>query len=182
MDLNPQQTLPLVGVAVALVIILLRNRKPRTLRVNWMWIRPVILAVAIGLGLWGMTQIPGVSHAPLGASGWVVMALGLVLGGVAGWWRGKMVTIQKTPEGRLLAQSSPLGLILIVGLLISRQALRPWMESHAATWHIHPLAIQDAFLLFVLGLVVVQSLEMYLRARRVQAGGTDAHVENAPAV
>jgi hypothetical protein len=177
MDMAPQTLIPLISVGVALVIILLRNRKPRPLRVRWMWIRPLIIVLAIGLGLWGMTQAPGVSHAPFGASGWAVLAVGLVLGGVAGWWRGKMVTIQKAPGGTLLAQSSPLGLILFVGLLASRQALRPWMESHAASWHIHPLAIQDAFMLFVLGLILMQSLEMVLRARTILAGGTDEHVE-----
>ena len=179
--MTPQQYIPLISIGAALVIILLRNRKPRPLRVQWMWIRPLIIVLAIAFGLWGITQSPGMAQAPFGPLAWTILGLGLILGGVAGWWRGKMVTIEKEPDGSLKAQSSPLGLILIVVLLVSRQALRPWMEAHASGWHVSPMAIQDAFMLFVVGLIVMQSLEMYLRARRILAGGTDAHVEVAPA-
>lgn len=177
--MTPQQYIPLISIAVALVIILLRNKKPRTLRVQWMWVMPVVIVFAIGFGIWGMTQAPDLSHAPFGVSAWAIIAVGLILGCVAGWWRGKMVTIEKEPDGSLKAQASPLGLILIVALLLSRQALRPWLEANAAGWHINALAIQDAFMLFVVGMIVFQRIEMYIRARRVLAGGTDAHVEVA---
>ena len=36
-----------------------------------------------------------------------------------------------------------------------------------------------AFMLFAEGLIVTQRVEMYIRARRVLAGGTDSHVEVA---
>jgi hypothetical protein len=39
------------------------------------------------------------------------------------------------------------------------------------------LAITDAFLLFVLGMIVVQRIEMYIRARRIQSGSGDSHTE-----
>ena len=38
-------------------------------------------------------------------------------------------------------------------------------------------AVADAFLVFVVGTIIVQRVEMYIRARRVQHGGTDSHVE-----
>lgn len=179
--MTPQQYGPLIGIGVALIIILLRNRKPRTLRPQWMWIAPLLVVVAIGLGIWGMAQAPGVSHAPFGAGAWAILAVGLGLGGLAGWWRGKTVTIEKEADGSLKAQASPLGLILVVLLLVSRSALRPLLETQAAAWHMNALAIQDAFLLFAMGLVVMQRVEMFIRARRLLAGGTDAHVEAAPA-
>ena len=39
------------------------------------------------------------------------------------------------------------------------------------------LAVTDAFLVFAMGLIVMQRVEMYIRARRVQAGRLDSHVE-----
>ena len=179
--MTPQEYGPLIGIGVALIIILLRNRRPRTLRPKWMWVAPVLVVVGIGFGLWGMAQAPGVSHAPFGPGAWAILAIGLLLGGVAGWWRGKTVTIEMEPDGSLKAQASPLGLILVVGLLVSRSALRPLLETHAAGWHMNALAIQDAFLLFGVGLVVMQRAEMYIRARRVLAGGTDSHIQTAAA-
>jgi len=179
--MTPQQYGPLIGIAIALAVILLRNRKPRPLKPQYMWIAPVLVIVAIGFGLWGMAQQPGLAHTPFGPGSWAILALGLVLGGLAGWQRGRMVTIERAPDGTLLAQASPLGLILIVVLFASRSALRPLLETHAAGWHLNALAIQDAFMLFAVGLVVMQRVEMYLRARRVLAGGTDPHVEAVPA-
>lgn len=53
------------------------------------------------------------------------------------------------------------------------------MQSHAASWHLDAAVMPDAFLLFAAGLTVAQRVEMYLRARRVLAGGLDHHVEMA---
>ncbi len=64
-----------------------------------------------------------------------------------------------------------------MGLFLARNTLRSVLEPHASAWHLNGLAIADAFLLFVVGMIVVQRIEMFIRARRVQAGGTDSHVE-----
>ena len=53
----------------------------------------------------------------------------------------------------------------------------PSLEPHAAEWGLNALAVADAFLLFVVGMVVVQRVEMFIRARRIQAGAADSHVE-----
>ncbi len=179
--MTPQQYGPLIGIGIAVVIILLRNRAPRPLNLKWMWVAPVIVMAAIGFGLWGMTQVPGASHAPFGVDAWGILALGVALGAAAGWWRGSMVTIEKSPDGTLKAQASPLGLILIVALIASRSMLRPWLETHAGDWHLNALAVQDAFLLFAAAMVIVQRIEMYIRARRILEGKPDDHVEVAPA-
>ncbi len=175
--MTPQQYGPLIGILIALPLILLRNRAPRRLRPELMWIMPAIMIVIIGLGLWGMQYAPGPAPAPFDTTSWLILAGSLVLGGAAGWWRGRMMTIEKAPDGTLRAQASPLGLILIVVLLVSRQALRGWLEGQAGAWHVNALAIQDSFLVFVVGMIVLQRVEMFIRARRIQAGRTDAHVE-----
>lgn len=175
--MTPQQYAPLIVLLVMLPIILLRNRAPRTLRPKWMWVTPAVVLPLIGLGLWGTSMEPGADHTPFGVVSWLILIVGFTLGCVAGWWRGKMTTIEKHADGTLKAQASPLGIILIVGLMLGRGALRSVLEPHAAAWHLNALAIADAFLLFVVGMIVVQRVEMFIRACRVQAGGTDRHVE-----
>ena len=176
-----QQYAPLLVILITLPILLLRNRAPRTLRPQWMWVVPAVIVPLMGLALWGTSMEPGAGHAPFDVAAWATLAGGLLLGGVAGWWRGKMTTIEKHADGTLKAQASPLGVILIVGLFLGRSALRSVLEPHAAAWHLNALAITDAFLLFVVGMIVVQRIEMFIRARRVLAGGTDSHVETSAA-
>ena len=177
--MTPQQYAPLIVILVLLPIILLRNRAPRTLRPKWMWVTPAIIVPLMGLALWGTSMEPGADRTPFDVASWAILAVGLILGGVAGWYRGKMTTIERHADGTLKAQASPLGIILIIGLFLGRSALRSVLEPHAAAWHLNALAIADAFLLFVVGMIVVQRIEMFIRARRVLAGKTDSHVEAA---
>jgi len=170
-----EQLIPFVAVAVALPLVLLRNRRARTLRLKWLWVTPLLVAVLIGFGLWGMSfSDPG--QAPFRPADWALLAVGLGLGAVAGWWRGKTVVIHRDPAGVLKAQASPVGLILIVALLLGRRALGAWLEPHAADWGLNVVAVHDAFMLFAAGLVVAQRVEIFIRARRIVAGGDDSRV------
>lgn len=169
--MTPEQIIPLAVIPVVLVLVLLRNRRPRVLRPQWMWVAPVLILIAIGAGLYFTP------HAPFGPAAYAAFAGALSAGAAAGWWRGKTITIQKTADGTLLAQASPIGLILIVALLAGRTALRGLMESQASDWHIDAAVITDAFMLFAVGLVVAQRIEMFIRARAVLAGEADSHVE-----
>ncbi len=91
-----------------------------------------------------------------------------------------MTTIEKHDDGSLKAQSSPIGLLFIILLMLGRRGLAAWLEPHAGDLGLNVLAVTDAFLLFVVGMIVVQRLEMWIRARRILAGGADAHVERLP--
>lgn len=175
----PEKLIPLLMIPVMLVVVLLKNRRKRVLKPQLLWIMPAIVLPLIGLGLWGTAQNPNMAHTPFGPDAWAVLAIGGLLGGLAGWYRGKTVTIEKEPDGSLMAQASPLGLILLVVLFAGRSLLRDLIESHAAAWHLNALAVTDAFLVFAMGLIVMQRVEMYIRARRIQSGGTDSHVEVA---
>jgi uncharacterized membrane protein len=175
--MTPQQIAPLIAIAIVLPLVLLRNRAPRTLKLNRMWILPAIFVPFIAFGLWGMRQGPLADLSPYAPVDWAILAAAVGLGIVAGWWRGKMITIHKDGDGVLKAQASPLGLVILVALLLGRQALRPWLEGHADAFGLNITAVEQAFLIFVVGLIVVQRVEMFLRARTVMAGGADAHVE-----
>lgn len=173
--MSTEQLIPLIVMAVVLPLVLLRNRRPRTLRPRWMWVVPAIIVLLIGSGLWATIYFDP-THAPFRPVDFTLLGAGLALGVAAGWWRGKMVVIHKDEEGVLKAQASPLGLILIVALLAGRQGLRAVLEPHAAEWGLNVLAVQDAFMLLAVGLVVAQRVEMYIRARRILAGQPDSHV------
>jgi hypothetical protein len=176
-DVPPEKLIPLLVFPVVLILVLLKNRRKRPLKPQFLWVMPAIVVPLIGLGIWGSAYSPRAVHTPFGPDAWAVLAVGAVLGGLAGWYRGKTVTIEKEPDGSLMAQASPLGLILLVALFAGRAALRDLIQGHAAEWHLNAMAVTDAFLVFAMGLIVMQRVEMYIRARRVLAGGTDSHVE-----
>ena len=130
----PEKLIPLAIIPIMLVLVLLKNRRKRVLKPQLLWIMPTIVVPLIGLGIWGSAQNPHMAHAPFGPDAWAVLAVGGVLGGVVGWYRGKTVTIEREPNGVLMAQASPLGLILLVVLFAGRSLLRDLIESHAAQW------------------------------------------------
>ena len=175
--MTPQQYGPLIGVGIAVIVILLRNRQKRTLRPELMWILPAIFIPLIAFGLWGMRQTPGADLTPYGPADWGLLAGCAVLGALGGFWRGSMVTIEKDPGGVLKAQASPLGIILIIVLLAVRSFARPWLEGHAESLGLHIVAVEQGFLLLAGGLIVAQRIEMFIRARRIMAGAPDPHVE-----
>ena len=162
--MSPEVVAPLIGVAVALPMMLLRNRRPRKMNVGLLWVAPVLVVVGIGAALYLQP------HAPWGPLAYAGMTAGLAVGAVAGWWRGKTTAISRDPEsGAILAQASPAGMILIVGLLLVRNAVRMWTESNPGAAGFDAAAAADGLLLFAVGLVAVSRLEMWLRARRLQA-------------
>jgi membrane protein CcdC involved in cytochrome C biogenesis len=167
----PQSYIPFVAMGAALVLIILRNRRKRTLRPHLMWIVPAIVLPLIGMGLWFTP------HAPFGPLAYAAFAAALTLGAIAGWWRGKTITIEEQPDGVLKAQASPLGLVLIVGLLAVRGGLREVMQTHAMDWGLDVAIVTDALLLFAVGLILAQRAELYLRARKVQVEDLDHHAE-----
>lgn len=173
--MTQEQLIPLIALAVVIPLVLLRNRRPRTLRARFMWIVPLLVVAVIGAGIWAMS-VRGPGHAPVEPMSLLILAVGLAQGCAFGWQRGRMTTIFKEPDGTLKAQASPIGLIIIIAILIARQTLRPWLEAHAADWHVNPLAILEAFMLFAAGTVVMQRIEMWIRARNIQHGGADDHL------
>jgi len=175
--MTPQQYGPLIGIGIALVLVLLRNRQKRTLRPELMWILPAVFTALIGFGLWGMRQAPGADLTPYGPADWALLAGGAVLGAIGGYWRGRMVVIEKEADGTLKAQASPLGMVLIIALLAVRSFARPGLEGHADSLGLHIVAVERGFLLLAGGLIIVQRIEMFIRARRIIAGRPDSHLE-----
>lgn len=97
-----EQLIPLIALAVVIPLVLLRNRRPRTLRPRFMWIVPLLVVAVIGAGIWAMS-VRGPGHAPVEPMSLLILAVGLALGCAFGWQRGRMTTIFKEPDGTLKA-------------------------------------------------------------------------------
>lgn len=160
---------PLIAIAIAVPLILLRNRKPRRLNVDRLWIIPAVVTAAVGVGL-VFGRPPGVTFTVLEA---VIGIAGAGLGAIVGWWRGKLMRLDvNVAERTVSAQTSPIGLLFILAVLALRTLLRTEMENGVAALDFNPAFLVEALLLFAVGTVVAQRLELWIRARRLLAGKT----------
>ena len=149
---------------VALVVIGLvarRSLRARALKVERLWIRPVIFALIVSATV-------GASPLPLDGVSLAVIAVSLVLGVAMGWQRGKFMRITVDPETHALtSQASPLGMVFILAILGLRVALRgALLESHSA-FGISAAAVTDGLVILLGGMMVAQGAEMWLRAQRL---------------
>lgn len=157
---------PLIVVAIALPLILLRNRKPRRLHVDRLWIVPAIVVVGIGMGL-TFGRPPNTPFHWLEA---VLIPVAAALGAAAGWWRGKLMHIAVDPSDQTVtARASPAGMLFIVALLVLRQVLRTEAEHLTASLPVKPGVVVEALLVFAMATVVAQRVELWIRARRLLA-------------
>lgn len=169
--MSPQVVGPIIGIGVALVIILLRNRQARPLNPDQMWILPLIMMAMLAFGIWGMIMQ---YHPVFDTVAYAVMSASLVLGAVIGWWRGKTINIHRDPAtNRLMAQASPLGIAFILVLFGIRYAGRGYFEAHAEEWGINVGIIDIAFFLLAGGLLIVSRVEMWIRAKGIAETGQD---------
>ena len=157
---------PGAGIWVYLVpvliigLVILRNARARHLKVERLWISPVLLLV---LTATTFSQ----QHMPTS-----IMIAGdvaaLALGATLGWWRGRFTKITVNSETHdLTSQASPVGMVLILAIMVIRQGVRSYATANAGALHVSVVEVTDAFLLLAVGLVCAQRLEMALRANRL---------------
>ena len=162
--------LPLIFIGIALV----RGSQARNLRVERLWISPVIVLVGIGLTI---SQTP-----PASALGIALDVLAIAIGAGMGWWRGRSTNITVNPDTHALtSKASAVGMILILGIFAVRYAMRTYASESASLLHASVNDISDAVLLLAVGLVCAQRLEMWLRARRLLEEARAAITLGAPA-
>jgi len=133
--------------------------RERPLNLATLWIFPLIYVGIAGSVMIGL---------PPTLLGWALAGLGLAVGVVAGWYRGRMIRIERDPEtGKLRQKASPLAIILLVGLIALKMGARALFGETAAT---HPgsgaMLLTDGFIGFALGLLSATRAELYLRGRR----------------
>lgn len=147
---------PLIVVAV----MILRNARERRLKIERLWIPPAVI-LALTAATFARQPPPDLAMLMLDA-----VALGL--GAFGGWWRGRLTRITVDPTTHeLTSRTSPLGMLLILGVFVVRYALRSYGAATAGLLHVSVLAVTDALMLLAVGLICVQRLEIALRATRL---------------
>jgi hypothetical protein len=152
-----------VGVAVAVVILFLRNRRARALKIERLWIRPAIFLALLVLARVG--QPPLLTPAAV-----AFLAGALVAGALVGWQRARFVRIDIHPETHeLSSQASVWGVVFIAAVLLLRLWMRSALSQNASVLGLSPETFADTFLLFAVGMMVTYGLEIWIRARRMLA-------------
>ena len=152
----------LIIIAVVVLLLIWRLRyfsRERALKIERMWITPLLLLIVAFLAL---------SQAPLSGLGWLWLIPAFLIGGAIGFWRGRFTRVSVDPESHALtSQTSQAGMYLVVGLMALRICLRSYLSAEAGTLHWNAALITDCFLMVAIGLVAVQRLEIWVRARRL---------------
>lgn len=165
--------LPYIIPLLIVLLVVRRNLRGRKIRTERLWLYPAIL-IAGAIAVMSAERPPP----PIAA---LAMAAALVLGGVVGWYRGRLTRITLNPETHeLTSQASTAGMILIAVVFVIRYGLKllvtPGQTALPASVHLNATLITDVLMLFAVGLMSVQRVEMWLRCRRLLAeargGGT----------
>jgi hypothetical protein len=153
----------LVPMAVVLLVVVLRNSRPRRLKIERLWLYPAIYAVLLVSAL--AAAPPPVTPLSIG-----LLVAGLLIGGAIGWQRGRFTQIHIHPETHdLSSRASPIGLVFIFAVLVLRYAARDFLAGDATGLHLPIVAVGDAFIVLAVTMLSVQRLELWIRASRMLA-------------
>lgn len=142
------------------VMILLRHARTRRLRVERLWLAPLAYIAITGLILAVQT--------PPGLKVIAFEGAALALGGLVGWWRGRLTKISVDPlTHEATTRTSALGMALILGLFALRYTLRSFGGFTASRLHVSALHLTDTLLVLAVGVICAQRLEIALRATRL---------------
>jgi hypothetical protein len=166
----------LIPIAFVVVIVVLRNSRPRPLRIARLWIGPAIYIFLLASSL---TAAPP-ETTPLGIG---LLIGGFLIGAGLGWQRARFTKIHIHPETHeLSSRASPIGLIFIVGVLALRVFARSLLTgAQAADLHLPIIAAGDALLAMAVALLAAQRLEIWLRASRMLAEARASPARSTPA-
>jgi hypothetical protein len=160
---TPPPNAPAWTLAIPLVVIapvILRNSRARHLRIETLWISPVLI-LAAAAALFSQQGMP--SPMVLG-----IDIAALAAGAALGWWRARFTNITVDPATHeLTSQASPVGMLVVLAIFALRYGIRMYAAQSASSLGISANAIADAALVVSVGLVCAQRLEIALRATRL---------------
>jgi len=153
----------LLPLGIAVIVIVLRNSRPRRLRIERLWVLPAIYLVMMVSAL--AAAPPPITPISIG-----LLVLGFLLGAGLGWQRARFTEIHIHPETHdLTSRSSPIGIIFIFAILLLRFGARDFLASHPDVLHVPVIAIGEALLVMVVATLSMQRLEIWQRASRMLA-------------
>lgn len=145
-----------------LAVVILRNARARKLKVERLWISPLIVMA--------LTIAAFASNPPPGPVGMVLDLVAVGVGAALGWWRGRASRFTVDPRTHeVTSRVSPAGMLLILGIFALRYILRMFLGDGASAMHLTAAEVTDSFLLLAVGVVSAQRLEWWIRARRMIA-------------
>lgn len=146
-------------IGVVLFFRLRSMRKERPLKLGQLFIVPGIFLLLAGFLF---------SSAP--PKGMVLLwcFVALTIGAALGWQRGRMVHIAVDPETQTLRQKASLAsMLFLLALIAVRTAVREAAAFNVGGIHVDAMAVTDVMLCLAFGLISVQRIEMYLRAKKL---------------
>lgn len=145
---------------VAIALVILRNSRARRLRIETLWIMPVVILLLVGLSF-SQQGLPS----PLMLA---VDIAALAIGALLGWWRARFTHISVDPAThQLTSRASPIGMLVILAIFALRYLVRAYAGQSASSLGLPAIAVADALLIITVGLVCAQRLELALRANRL---------------
>ena len=167
MGSQPSPWLAYLPFAIFALVMLLRFRslnRARPLKVATLWIFPAVILALVSFALYGM-------HPPL--KGWLLFAAGIAVGALLGAQRARMMRLHiegQGAEARVMMRQSMAALVMILAIFALRRVLFSGMSPATGA---HPdagaLLVTDAMLGFAAGVVCVQRVVLWMRARKLVA-------------
>lgn len=163
-----KQTIILAAVSILvlglLVFRLNRMRQMRPLKIEWLWVTPVLMVAMTGWMLWGLGMQGQVLH----GLDFLWVSLAVVVGALIGWYRGRMMQIHVDPETHALnQQASPIAILFLIGILAIRRVADFALQGEAKAWHISLILLTSAPVFLAVGMLTATRVEMFIRARRL---------------
>jgi hypothetical protein len=164
MDPTAARTLPYIVPLLFLALILRRNLRARSLRMERLWVYPAILVLATGSAMY--------NESPPGLVSLIGFAVALAAGGLVGWYRGRLTRITIDPATHeFTSQASVAGTLLIGVVFALRYGVKMAMTGGGASMpmggRLDVAGITDGLMLFAVGMMSVQRVEMYLRCQKL---------------
>jgi hypothetical protein len=152
----------IIPIVIVVAIVVLRNSRPRKLKVDRLWVYPLILMLMLIAAL--SAAPPPVTAPAIG-----ILVLALAIGVAIGWQRGRLTHITLDPATQeLTAKASPIAIALILAVFLLRNGLGDYLRlGGQALDRGLVTAIGDGLVVLGVAMMSTQRVEMWIRASRM---------------
>ncbi|WP_426334194.1 hypothetical protein ACN9MH_05570 [Paenibacillus silvae] len=144
----------MMNIVITALIILLLSMREKEVKLERMWLMPVIVAIAI---------FSSISQGPVTGLTLLIYILFLVIGCAIGIWRASMERLRVDPAtGKVMSKGSMgTALVLIIIMLL---------KHYVSTLDVHHsvVSLSNALLFIPLGSIAARRVLVYMRIRQMQ--------------